>query len=802
MVSGPGGIGKTSLAARYYHDHQDEYEHLAWVFVEHKLVDALLSLAPELGLTFAPTSPPEARFELLIKHMRTIEGTNLLVIDNADEVQQLKDHLLVLGGLPNFQVLVTTRLAKFSFGKMHRIGHLDKLSALTLFHSLYEDFDDSQGDTLLHILEAIDYNTLVIELLAKNLNIFNNSLRKNYPLDQLLADIQQKGLLALSQSKAVETTYQSKASSLRSATPEAIIEAMYDISPLEEREKQLLSIFALLPAEKISFLHLEELNPDIADIDQHLIGLYEKGWIELDKGDKSLRCSPVVQGILLQQSEAQLMGHTIDFIRQVQFSIENSLDIDIFKGDDFEKISLYVRYAESIITKSKRGSIFLEEYLGNFFIATGDVSKALLYYQMMRRSWQTRHQSDRDNPNYIDGMVISCEKIGDAYIRLGDIDKAMERYEEGLALAKQLHEQHPQNVNFQTGLGIGYQRLGEIHYTLGNLQTALHYYEKDLQLSEQLFETDPENAGFQKGLGIAYDKLGKAKSDLGELTSALTFFQKQAAIFEQLLQTHPQDAWYQYGLAIANERLGDTHAEFGQWTKALPFFQTDCKLLAQLLKTHPQNVGFRQGLAIAQIKLGDNHKELDALDLALSTLEESTSSFVQLSEAHPQDVSVAYGLSIAYTKIGEVHFEKGNWNAALDFFEKRLAIGRKLHEAHPRNVHFTSGLAIACQRLGDVHSKLDAPELALAYFQDAKTLFEPLYKSDPQNVKFKNALAVAYIKLGEFFDQERSDASESRKWLSKAQSLLQELAEAFPDYAESQKNLAEVLQILRNLEGK
>ncbi|MEO1626783.1 MAG: AAA family ATPase, partial [Bacteroidota bacterium] len=61
LVSGPGGIGKTSLAARYYHDHQDEYDHLAWVFVEHKLVDALLSLAPELGLTFAPTSPPEAR---------------------------------------------------------------------------------------------------------------------------------------------------------------------------------------------------------------------------------------------------------------------------------------------------------------------------------------------------------------------------------------------------------------------------------------------------------------------------------------------------------------------------------------------------------------------------------------------------------------------------------------------------------------------------------------------------------------------------------------------------------------------
>ena len=36
-------IGKTTFASQYYHAHQADYTHMAWVFAETSLIDALLT---------------------------------------------------------------------------------------------------------------------------------------------------------------------------------------------------------------------------------------------------------------------------------------------------------------------------------------------------------------------------------------------------------------------------------------------------------------------------------------------------------------------------------------------------------------------------------------------------------------------------------------------------------------------------------------------------------------------------------------------------------------------------------------
>lgn len=83
----------------------------------------------------------------------------------------------------------------------------------------------------------------MLELFAKNLNHFNNRLKKRYLLADLKRDVEQ-GLLRLSQSAPVPTRYQG----LRQATPEEIISAMYDISDLPKEETALLAAFAALPS--------------------------------------------------------------------------------------------------------------------------------------------------------------------------------------------------------------------------------------------------------------------------------------------------------------------------------------------------------------------------------------------------------------------------------------------------------------------------------------------------------------------------------------------------------------------------
>ncbi|NJO03972.1 MAG: ATP-binding protein, partial [Bacteroidia bacterium] len=45
LVNGHGGIGKTTFASKYWDRYQDEYSHLAFLFVENGIANALLSLA-------------------------------------------------------------------------------------------------------------------------------------------------------------------------------------------------------------------------------------------------------------------------------------------------------------------------------------------------------------------------------------------------------------------------------------------------------------------------------------------------------------------------------------------------------------------------------------------------------------------------------------------------------------------------------------------------------------------------------------------------------------------------------------
>ena len=69
LVNGVGGMGKTTLASQYYHRYQHEYAHIAWVLSEHSIADALLRLAPPLGVEFEPRWSTAERMQVLLRAM-------------------------------------------------------------------------------------------------------------------------------------------------------------------------------------------------------------------------------------------------------------------------------------------------------------------------------------------------------------------------------------------------------------------------------------------------------------------------------------------------------------------------------------------------------------------------------------------------------------------------------------------------------------------------------------------------------------------------------------------------------------
>ena len=160
-----------------------------------------------------------------------------------------------------------------------------------MFKKYYPKHSESENQLFEQIHKAIGGNTLVVELLAKYLSLVNSN-EANYTLGNLLADLQSKGILNLQTSEKITTDYHATDGKMREEKPEAIVAAMYDLSELNDDEKDLLYLFAILPAEAIDYAMLKILTANRITLSNNVNALAQKGWIEKNKPANEYKCNP------------------------------------------------------------------------------------------------------------------------------------------------------------------------------------------------------------------------------------------------------------------------------------------------------------------------------------------------------------------------------------------------------------------------------------------------------------------------------------------------------------------------------
>jgi Flp pilus assembly protein TadD len=750
LVNGDGGVGKTAVASRYFFRYKDEYTHAAWLLSEKSIANAMLRLLAPLKVQYDERMDTPQKLDLLLAAMANLKKPCLLILDNANEIDDLQENFVRLRQCSNFHLILTTRITNYGDAGFYKIEGLAQHNALAMFEKFYRKLNDDEKSLFFEIREAVGENTLVLELMAKNLREVNR-FKEKYSIEDLLNDLQKRGLLRLTSTAAVSTSYRSFGGALRHEKPEDVIAAMYDLQEIDPAETALLSDFAVLPAESIPFLILETLLPDAADLEKNLLSLSDKGWIDFNKDNRTFKCSPVVQE-LTRSKNARLYEDCEKLIDTLIDKLEH--DGRHITGSSYQDAGLFARYAASAVTEirfASRPLAMLAERIGSYYKITGNLADALHFYTV-------------------------CEN-----------------------LSLRLFTENKNNVDHKNGLAISYEKLGDTHSALGNLEKALKFFEDQTVLFEELYEAYPQNVSFKNGLAISYSKLGDTHSDLGNLEKALKFFEDETVLFEELYEAYPQNVSFKNGLAISYEKLGDTHSALGNLEKALKFFEERSRLGKELYEAYPQNVSFKNGLAISYSKLGETHSALGNLEEALKFFEDETVLFEELYEAYPQNVSFKNGLAISYSKLGETHSALGNLEKALKFFEERSRLGKELYEAYPQNVSFKNGLAISYSKLGDTHSDLGNLEKALKFFEDETVLFEELYEAYPQNVSFKNGLAISYWKLGDFSKNHLHDKAKARKYFIQAEKLWEELVKAAPGYAIFKQYLDQVRSELDGL---
>ena len=630
LVNGNGGVGKTSLASIYYHQYKEEYAHVAWVLSQKSICNALLALAAPLKLTFEPTMPAEERLKLLLAAMANLSDTCLLVIDNANEIDDLKQNYQDLRRCENFHLLITSRINQFEKAKFYHIEGLPFKEALQLFTEYYPKIMEAENHLFEQIHTAIGGNTLVVELLAKYLNTIN-VFKTNYTLAGLLADLQTKGLLGLTTTKKVATDY----GTYREEKPETIVAAMYDLSEITNPEKDLLFLFAILPAEAIDYDMVALLTGNAPGLDDNLLLLTQKGWIERNNTTNEFKCNPLVQEIAKKKNpkKPEDCDTIIDVLN------EKLVFHDVLKNLNYLEVAIFSRYAEAVVKsfeKSNHNLCVLMERIGNYNQNIGDIEKALKFFNLKSTSILELYEANPQSESLKNGLAISYSKLGVIHQAMGHTEQALKYFENYNQLKKELYEANPRSESLKNGLAISYQNLGDIHQAMGHTEQALKYFENYNQLEKELYEANPQSENLKNVLAISYQYLGIIHQAMGHTEQAVKYFEKLNSLFLELYEANPRSESLKNGLAISYSKLGTIHQAMGHTEQALKYFENYNQLKKELYEANPRSISLYEGLAISYYKLAMVYKAKNDDKNGLANFAEVKRIVGYLAENFPQ----------------------------------------------------------------------------------------------------------------------------------------------------------------------
>ena len=316
---------------------------------------------------------------------------------------------------------------------------------------------------------------------------------------------------------------------------------------------------------------------------------------------------------------------------------------------------------------------------GLFLKGQGQPGRAAGYHQ--------RALADRlrvlgaDHPDTLN----SRNNLATAYDDAGDLGRAIPLYEQTLAdSVRVLGADHPQTLNSRNNLGYAYRAAGD-------LGRAIPLYEQTLADSVRVLGADhPQTLTSRNNLAYAY----RAAGDLGR---AIPLYEQTLADRLRVLGAdHPQTLASRNNLAYAWRAGGDLG-------RAIPLYeQTLADSVRVLGADHPQTLTSRNNLAYAWQAAGD-------LGRAIPLHEQTLADRLRVLGAdHPDTLLSRNNLAAAYEAAGDL-------GRAIPLYEQTLADRlRVLGADHPDTLLSRNNLAYAYRAAGDLGRAIPLYEQTLA----------------------------------------------------------------------------------------
>lgn len=339
-----GGMGKTSFAKKYLKTYSN-YNHVIWVTVENSLSYSFAFdeiLIKNLNLEFSSKDEVEYRFINILNELNKIEGKNLIIVD-IQEIEDDKSSLNKFLSLTSWEKLILSRnkIKTIPFVKLPQISIQN---CKNIFNSHISKQEENETSLLNEFIEFVDFNILVIELVAKTIeNSFDLTLEHffNSLKNQDLDDDEYK----------IDIDVIDENNSIRIFN---FLLKKFSLNNLKSNELGYLEFISLLPSRDIiiediilinGLDHYKENKIEIINI---LNNLEKKGLIDLSLDKKRVNIHKIIKEVVLYNERKNISP----FIGNIFYI--TWLTTRIKEGQNNPSTSYrFLKYAQSILNNIK-----------------------------------------------------------------------------------------------------------------------------------------------------------------------------------------------------------------------------------------------------------------------------------------------------------------------------------------------------------------------------------------------------------------------------------------------------------------
>ncbi|MEU8822466.1 tetratricopeptide repeat protein [Streptomyces sp. NPDC048636] len=701
-MSGLGGVGKSTLALRFAHDHRPDYSAVWWINAEtpETITDSLAELTaavnPEINTTTAASG---ALAPWALAWLDAHPGW-LLVFDNATKPDHLAPYL---ARLTSGDHLITSRLTQGWDALAAQPLHLDVLTAsaaTSLLHQLAKVNHPAEHPVAEELADELGHLPLALE----QAGAYVHRTRGTY--SSYLQRLRTQAARMLStpgngdpHSTTIARTWRVTLDTIADRDPLAIhlLRVMAWFAP-HDIPRDLLNGAADEPGAEIDALAL--LN------DFSMITLTET----------TTATHRLVQAVA-RTPDPEDPHRTEQAIKDAKSTAE-TLICDALPNNPETNVTGWPRWRtllphiDAYLTHTPPDSDTTDTHLilytaSQFLRSQGQFSQATKYAQRLDTT-STRLLGE-DHPN----TLASRNNLADAYRAAGDLGRAIPLHEQNLTnRVRILGEDHPQTLASRNNLA-------GAHESAGDLSRAIPLYEQNLTDSIRILGEDhPNTLSFRNNLACAYQAAGDLR--------AIPLHEQNLTNRVRILgEEHPDT------LASRNN-LASAYQTAGHLGRAIPLYEQNLTDSIRILgEDHPSTLTSRNNLASAYQTAGH-------LGRATSLYEQNLTDRVRvLGEDHPDTLASRNNLAGAHESAGDL-------GRAIPLYEQTLTDSiRILGEDHPNTLASCNNLADAYRAAGDLG-------LAIPLYEQTLTdSIRILGEDHLDTLVSRNNLAYAYEAAGD-----------------------------------------------------